>query len=969
MKNIQKYILLFHLLVCCLWAYPSTYALRGVTVSDGLSDLLVNALYKDSLGFVWIGTGNSLERFDGNHIRHYPITGSDEKLKRVNAIAEMAGNQLWIGNGMGLWRLNKEQNALERMVPELINCAVYSLLHDGKETLCIGSAKGLFLYKKGNLEQILLDKNVLSASNIVTGLALGEQGMLWMATRNGLYSLRLSDRKMKAYHNVLGDGKHVCTFSNITCIGSTVYLGTTDQGIISFDTRSGKFEHYVEVGCNIISSLSSDGKNMLYVGTDGNGVHFIETDRRKVVHTLRHETGNGESLRSNSVYSLLVDRDGLVWVGFYQHGLDYTLYQSDLFTTYTFPPYFSSKDIPVRAIFINGHEKLIGSRDGLFYVDEQKKRFKSFPASEMRSGMIFSILYYKGEYYVGTYGGGMYIFDPETLALRDFEPSEPRPFATGHIFCIKQDSEQNLWIGTSQGVFCYRDGKRVAHYTSSNSRLPEGNVYEIYFDSTHKGWICTENGLCIWDPSSGKIRTDIFPEGFIHKEKIRVVYEDSGHNLYFFPDKGSLFFSDLSMDSFRRLHPGTPLEGRDGMFIIEDREGWLWMGTNNGLFHYDKKDHFIPYNFVDGIPSSIFTLCPPVCDAEGNFWFGNSKGLVFLDVARMKRKRTIPYPAKVTDVYVNGKLSVHAMNRDGNGMPQVELELSERNVTFYFSDFSYSSSSFMSYEYRLEGKEKDWQTITGNSEVTYYDLPSGSYVFKVRRMGQPGSETGVSVKIGVAWGYQIFWGIIGLMFLAGGCFYIFRRREKHFSQLMPPVTIEEPVAEVEEPTAALTETPAVAIGKPAVVTEEPIVTETEVPVVVEITGKSIAEEKYKNIKVSSEECRRLSEKLEEVMRKDKLYKHSDLKIADLASAIDTSAHTLSYLFNQYLERNYYDYINDYRIAEFKRLVNEDEYSKYTLGALAELCGFSSRASFFRYFKKATGITPNEYIRGIGKGNE
>lgn len=79
------------------------------------------------------------------------------------------------------------------------------------------------------------------------------------------------------------------------------------------------------------------------------------------------------------------------------------------------------------------------------------------------------------------------------------------------------------------------------------------------------------------------------------------------------------------MNSFRRLHPGTPLEGRDGMFIIEDRKKWLWMGTSDGLFHYDKNDNFIPYNFVDGIPSSIFTLCPPVCDAEGNLWFGNSK--------------------------------------------------------------------------------------------------------------------------------------------------------------------------------------------------------------------------------------------------------------------------------------------------------------------------------------------------------
>ena len=105
------------------------------------------------------------------------------------------------------------------------------------------------------------------------------------------------------------------------------------------------------------------------------------------------------------------------------------------------------------------------------------------------------------------------------------------------------------------------------------------------------------------------------------------------------------------------------------------------------------------------------------------------------------------------------------------------------------------------------------------------------------------------------------------------------------------------------------------------------------------------------------------------MQRVKPYTNPDLKIDDLATMLGRSAHTLSYLFNQHLNRNYYDYINDYRIEEFKRLINEDEYSKYTLGALAELCGFSSRASFFRYFKKATGITPNEYIRSIGKNND
>mgnify|MGYP002538902763 FL=1 len=96
--------------------------------------------------------------------------------------------------------------------------------------------------------------------------------------------------------------------------------------------------------------------------------------------------------------------------------------------------------------------------------------------------------------------------------------------------------------------------------------------------------------------------------------------------------------------------------------------------------------------------------------------------------------------------------------------------------------------------------------------------------------------------------------------------------------------------------------------------------------------------KYKTNKISTEECQRLTEKLEALMHRDKPYTNPDLKIADLATMLGRSAHTLSYLFNQHLNRNYYDYINDYRIEEFKRLINEDEYSKYTLGALAELCG-------------------------------
>ncbi len=126
------------------------------------------------------------------------------------------------------------------------------------------------------------------------------------------------------------------------------------------------------------------------------------------------------------------------------------------------------------------------------------------------------------------------------------------------------------------------------------------------------------------------------------------------------------------------------------------------------------------------------------------------------------------------------------------------------------------------------------------------------------------------------------------------------------------------------------------------------------------------QEKYRTTRLSDKECRALHKKLEELMKTQKPYINADLKIDDLAVPLSTSAHTLSFLFNQYLKKNYYDYINEYRVAEFKQMVSAGDTSRYTLTAMSERCGFSSRASFFRHFKKFTGITPSEYIKAHQK---
>lgn len=104
-----------------------------------------------------------------------------------------------------------------------------------------------------------------------------------------------------------------------------------------------------------------------------------------------------------------------------------------------------------------------------------------------------------------------------------------------------------------------------------------------------------------------------------------MIYETSDHQLYFLPDKGELFVSDLTMSHFSRLTPGTLLDGKSLMAVVEDSEGWLWVATNKGMYRFDKKTKVVPFNFADGIPSLIFINCIPIKDEEGNFWFGNSE--------------------------------------------------------------------------------------------------------------------------------------------------------------------------------------------------------------------------------------------------------------------------------------------------------------------------------------------------------
>ena len=275
MNNLIRHITSLIFISLSLSAYPISYSFRGLSETNGLSDLTVSALYKDSVGYLWIGTATSVECFDGFRFKHYPIFGDDEKLKWVNVIAETQGNRIWVGNDMGLWRINKESGKLEPFVAEVIKFGVRSLLTDAQGTLYIGSEKGLFVCKNNELEQITINADMWSSDNFIVDLNMGEKDTLCILTRSKLYSMNLSTRKITLCPCGDNDSQDY-TYRKMARIGSRLYLGTMEHGVVVYDIPTGKFrDNWIDLGCNVISSLSGDGKDILYVGTDGNGVHFV----------------------------------------------------------------------------------------------------------------------------------------------------------------------------------------------------------------------------------------------------------------------------------------------------------------------------------------------------------------------------------------------------------------------------------------------------------------------------------------------------------------------------------------------------------------------------------------------------------------------------------------------------------------------------------------------------------------------
>lgn len=880
----------------------STMNYYNITTFEGLPSNTVGAIKKDASGFIWIGTKFGLCRFDGCEVKTYPILSEDD----IWSIEELDNDTLLLGTVSGLKYFSRKTNTAVKLdIPSTIVKSIRKIA-DGQ--FMAGTEAGLYVIDNHSPRQIFLETG-FSPCNHITSIIQEDKFVYWFSTADGLGRIDIRTMKPTIYRmsdSISNSNFFIC----LTQVGNYIYLGSFNKGIFRFDMSEKEFSKVDGFEHNLIMTI--DGQDgQLFVGTNGQGLKVMSLEDGNI-SVISHKEKARNSISSNTITAFLYD-NGIRWIGTQFGGISYTPRIGAKFSYYSKNDFYST-NYRVRSFYMfpNG-DKLIGTRAGLFFVQEKTGKIRSYTtenrSTNLRSDIIVFINRVSDKILIGTYGGGIHVFDEKTQTLKDL--SQEELFLYGCVFHIVRDAKGNLWYASQNGLYqSTPDGHILKKYDAMNSILPTNAVFYLCFDSMNRLWIGSKFGLFLLDTDTGKMRADCFSKPI--KSEIKYMMEDSQSEMWVCTDNG---LYKIGMDLVVKEHftVNDMLPDNQVFSIQEDSHGVYWIATRKEIVRYNpsEKLHYT-YQRQDGLNDMEFNNTVFVSN-DSLIWWPNEGGLIYTSATHISTEHHFVRKPTITSY------SISEMEYDFPYMDTSEgiiLPSSENNLCFKFSNMDYALPYANIYEYKLEGYDKDWLRQTGINEVLYKNLPGGHYIFKLRVPND--AEQVQSVDVYVRKSYAFMVGILLVIVVISFlviyfCYRIWNLKKRMTNERMILRTAQEQGR-----------------GKKTILPE---------------------------MKVSG-----ILDSLLSYMEHDKPYLNAKLSISDVASKLNCTETELSQLLNSHMGMNFANFINVYRVNEIKNRLNQENLSKYTLKALSEQCGFSSKTTFYRVFKNVTGMTPLEYCK-------
>lgn len=796
--------LFFLLMLFANTAFAEQFRFKHLSTSDGLLSNAIRSIAQDSHGFIWIGTDNSLARYDGRefkNFRHIPDDTTSLGSNYINVIIEDSRKTFWIGADNGVYIYYPETETFSRFDKTTDNHIGISestthIKEDSFGNIWFATeGQGAFFLnsKENKLYQYSHNpgKNLASlSSNFLLSLFIDTNGAVWASSNSAGRSLHLFNNELNdfCYFPISNAAPQFNIYAINEDSNGYLWLGSWENGLCKLDKEKATIREFAspenKYGISHIHSIYQYEPHILFASSD-DGLLSLNT-KTEEFNLMSSSELNPTSLSDKFIYPIFKDKEGGLWVGGYYKGLNYAAPKNNYIEGYLHSEYRNSVGGTVISSFCEDPEGnvWIGSDDGgLSYFNTKTKRFTNYMPSSDKNSLsyhnIHALRIYRDRLWIGTYSGGLNTYDLKTgqfrLYLSDINNS--RTIDGNSIYSVFEDNKGELWIGSMQGLNKYHP--ETDDFT--REFITGTTTVDIVQEKDNTLWFATwGDGLFKHSPETGE---------WVHYNKTlphNMVFSlciDRNERLWIATDNGLCYY-DKETDSFI-IEPLTCTSISISDLI--DHAGFLWLCTANGFVRYspETKETKV-FTKSDGLQSDQFTIKGSMLSSDNKMYLGTIDGFNILDPRELATNDYVP-PVAITNFQVHNKdLKI----KDKKGMKKAvgftdEIILTHRQnvLSIEYAALSYNSPLKNQYRYMLEGFDLEWNEVGNQQKAGYTNLPAGEYLFRVAGSNNDGvwNEKEATLRIRVlppfwlsAWAY-FFYAVI-IVAAVSYSFYTYRKK-------------------------------------------------------------------------------------------------------------------------------------------------------------------------------------------------
>ena len=754
---LKKLFILLCLLFSANLLMAQPYYFRHYQVENGLSNNTAFCSVQDGNGFMWFGTKDGLNRFDGYSFktyRHDPDKAGSLGNDLIYAL-HYDQQSLWIGTNDGVYQYNPSKESFSP-IKETKGMRIIDLGSDQNGNLWVLSSFKIYLYHKSTRKVQMFTSNAPFDASLVSVL---KNGSVWISTGKGTVEKYNPKSNTFESFNINGKNKKP-EYGWVSRVAETengrLLIGTTNQGVKLFDPVSLQSKNILRLNDDqtpiFVRDIKKTGQNEFWIATES-GIYIYNDVTEKITH-IKKQYNNDYSLSDNAVYTICQDREGGVWTGTYFGGVNYYSSHTSLFTKY-FPQKGSNaiSGSDVREITTDRAGNLwIGTEDaGLNKLDIKTGLFKHFlpdgkPGSIAYSN-IHGLLVDGNKLWVGTFEHGLDVLDLKTeKVIKHYQAGLGNALRTNFIVTFCKTRAGEILVGTINGIYRYNrkrddfdpiEGLPFLFYDSIIEDR-EGNIWAGSFNDGIFRFNLSEKGAVNYRNIANS------PQSLSHNT-VNSIFEDSKQNIWVSTDGGGLCRFDKKNGQFKRYGVKNGFPSNYLFRIEEDSANKFWISSTRGLIHFDPATELSKtYTKANGLLTDQFNYNSAYQGRDDHIYFGSVKGLISFNPADLKAT-AYETPVFLTGFQLNSsetgpKAANAAADKSIVYTDTIELNYNQSSFSIDFAALSYRSPEMTEYAYKMSGLYKDWEYLKTNRKVYFTKLAPGKYTFEVKALVE-GSST------------------------------------------------------------------------------------------------------------------------------------------------------------------------------------------------------------------------------------